>query len=135
MTFERQPAALDLQHVLEPGLEPTAIDHVTLDLGALSDQRCEAAAVADAEQKYRAGIDERVVAELAKGGAIRGQLRVEIGGSTITLRVADSGFVHAHRRKPGKACQALKQQLRGISRARRRLDRVAAQPSDHEYGR
>jgi hypothetical protein len=62
VTSKRQAPALHLQHVLVPRLKPTAMDHVTLNRGAVGNQRCESAAIANAEEKNCIVIDECVAA-------------------------------------------------------------------------
>src|SRR5215469_11809221 len=126
MTRESQAAPLYLQHVLEPRLDPAAIDDVTLHRQPFCNQRCKPAAVAHAEKENLVAIDKGIVPEMPKGLTVCGQLRGEICRSAIALGIADTLLLEPHGREARNLGHRLKHALSAVPRARWRFNRVAA---------
>src|SRR5205823_12670806 len=81
-THQREAPPLDLEHVLEPGLVPTAdlnvAAHLLLFGGRFGNQRRKATAVADSKNENAVGIDELVIFQHPKSSPITAELRLEI---------------------------------------------------------
>src|SRR5215510_3176197 len=130
--------------MLEPCFNPAADDHMSLHLRLLQfglwNQRPKSAAVADSKNKDLIRVDEVVILQRPKRGAITGQFRFKIVFGAIAFAVADTLFVHTKKTEAGhlsnlSKCQAsrvMANNARPWVLVRRRFNRVAAEPSSNE---
>src|SRR5215467_12562446 len=133
--------------MLEPRLNPAADDHVSSHLRLLRfdlwNQRSKAAAVANSKNKDAICVDEVVILQRAKRGAIAGEFRFKIIFGAIAFAVADTLLVHTKKTKAGHLCNFSKCQASRVMAddarprvlVRRRFNRVAAEPSGNENHR
>src|SRR5262249_39627221 len=92
---EREPAALQVDHVLEPRLRPSADRDVRGEGGVAGDERREPAAIADSQKHDARWIDSRMPPEQSERAAVAFQLGREIGPRAIAFAVAHARLVHA----------------------------------------
>src|SRR5439155_6210682 len=91
----------NLEHVLEPSFGPTSNRNVTAHLRLfrvqLRNERCEPAAVTDAENVNAIRVNEVVILERTKRSAITGEFRIGIGFAGINLAVTASLLINAEK--------------------------------------
>src|SRR5204863_7897330 len=96
-TGEHQAAALMLQHVLEPGLEPAAEHQISADRFVPSYQRRESATVAKADDENLAGIHALHRRQSIEGILIGSEFSLEIGvGAGRALAIANARLINSH---------------------------------------
>ena len=100
----------------------------------------KSAAVADSKDIDLTRVDEIVILQRAKRGAITGQFRFKIIFGTIAFAVADTLFVHTKKTEAGQLRNLSKCQASRVMAdyswprilVRRRFNRVATEPSGNE---